>query len=216
MCVGAAVKYLCHQAAGGVSGVDPGLKALRAASDEELARTIAEQGAEAACAEIFRRYQKKIYLWCFNYTHEVEEAVDCTQEIFIKVFENIAGFAGHSRFSTWVYSVVRNHCLTMLARQRDRWRKRLVPLDEEDLADTSCVDFFAADDLAEDLDRILAAASERMDSEELQAFVLHYRDGMTVNEVTQVLGCENITGARTLIQNARRKFQRFTRWTPRE
>jgi len=191
--------------------VDAGLKALRAASDEELARAIAEQGAEAACAEIFRRYQKKIYLWCFNYTHEVEEAVDCTQEIFIKIFQNIAGFAGRSRFSTWVYSVVRNHCLTMLSRQRDKWRQRLVPLDEHDVAGASSGEFFQAEGLEQDLERILAAASERMYPQELEAFVLHYREGMTVNEITRILGCENITGARTLIQNARRKFQRFTK-----
>jgi RNA polymerase sigma-70 factor (ECF subfamily) len=196
--------------------LDAGLEAARGATDEELAIAIAEHGAEVACAEIFRRYQKKIYLWCFNYTHEVEEAVDCTQEIFIKIFENIAGFAGRSRFSTWVYSVVRNHCLTMLSRQRNRWRKRLVPLDDHDTANTTCVDIFHADDLAKDLERVLAAARERMEPEELQAFVLHYRDGMTVHEVTQVLGCENITGARTLIQNARRKFRRFSKWAPRD
>ncbi len=191
--------------------MDASLRAARAATDEELAAAIAEHGAEAACAEIFRRYQKKIYMWCFNYTHEVEEAVDCTQEIFIKIFENIAGFAGHARFSTWVYSVVRNHCLTMLSRQREKWRKRLVPLDEYDLGNSSFGEFFQAESREQDLERILAAASERMNPQELEAFVLHYREGMTVNEITRVLGCRNITGARTLIQNARRKFQRFTK-----
>ena len=49
-----------------------------------------------------------------------------------------------------------------------------------------------------------------MKDDELEAFVLHYRDGLGVKEITRVLGCENATGARTLIQNARRKFRRMT------
>ncbi|MFN2369837.1 MAG: sigma factor-like helix-turn-helix DNA-binding protein, partial [Candidatus Krumholzibacteriia bacterium] len=60
------------------------------------------------------------------------------------------------------------------------------------------------------LARVLAQAVRRLTADELAAFVLHYRDGLTVGEITRTLGCTNVTGARTLIQNARRKFRRLT------
>jgi RNA polymerase sigma-70 factor (ECF subfamily) len=190
---------------------------LRTASDEELVAILAAApaetggmpGEEGASAELFRRYRKKVYLWCFGYTHDLEEAVDCTQEIFIKLFRSAAGFEGRARFATWVYRVTRNHCLGLLARRSQRWRQRLVPLDEVDAADTSWLSGLREAELKNGLEKVLLVARRSMEEQELQAFVLHYRDGLTVNEITRVLGCENLTGARTLIQNARRKFRRL-------
>jgi len=182
---------------------------LRAASDEELTATVAGQRSDAACEELFRRYQQKIYLWCYTYTHDVDEAIDLTQEIFVKIFDNISGFAGRSRFSTWVYRVARNHCLSALDVRRDHWRRRQVALDRIELVDESNAERVRKAELRDDLDVLLAAAGKRMKDDELEAFVLHHRDGLTVNEITKVLGCTNATGARALIQNARRKFQRM-------
>ncbi len=182
---------------------------LKATADEGLVEILASGRSNDASSELFRRYQKKIYLWCFNYTHDVEEALDHTQEIFIKIFDNIDRFAGRSKLSTWIYSVTRNHCLGELARKRDMWRRRSVPLEENVGEDRTLIEHLREVELKGDLDRILSQAAGKMKEEELQAFILHYREGLTVKEITEVLSCGNATGARTLIQNARRKFDRF-------
>ncbi len=182
---------------------------MNAVSDEDLSALIAGAATEAACSELFRRYNQKIYLWCFNYTHDTEDAVDLTQDIFVKIFRNIGQFAGLSRFSTWVYQITRNHCLGELSKKRNQWRKRLVSLEGDDSLQPADERTIGALDAEGDLDRIMAVAGEKMKSDELDAFVLHYREGLTVKEITQTLGCENITGARTLIQNARRKFRQI-------
>ncbi len=184
---------------------------LRTATDEHLVTILTVRDAEDVYAELFRRYQKKIYLWSFNYTHDVEEAVDCSQEIFIKVFKNIAGFAGQSSFATWVYRIAKNHCLSRLALKGDTWRKRLMSLDNCEVADSTLVDHLQGMELERELEHLLVAAREKMKEDELEAFVLHYREGLTVKEITKILGCDNVTGARTLIQNARRKFQRLVK-----
>jgi RNA polymerase sigma-70 factor (ECF subfamily) len=182
---------------------------FRACTDEELAAVVARGGAEAACRELFERYRRKVYLWSYNVTHDREEAVDCTQEIFIRVFKGIGGFQGRSSFSTWVYRVARNHCLRELSRRRHQWRKRLQSLDEELHGADETEPFWRQVDTSADLDRLLEQAGEHMKRDELEAFVLHYREGLTVKEITRMLGSENLTGARTLIQNARRKFRRL-------
>ena len=63
--------------------------------------------------------------------------------------------------------------------------------------------------IAGELGSIIEKARSVMSADELEAFILHYWDGFTVNEVTKILGCENITGARILIQGARRKFRKI-------
>lgn len=183
---------------------------LKKATDEELAAMIAGRGSEAASSELFRRYERKIFLWCFNYMHDAEEAIDCTQEIFIRIFRGIGRFAGRAAFSTWVYRITRNHCLGELSKLRHRYRARTVPVDERNTLDCGDETTARVMELAGDLDRLLEAAGRVMKPEELDAFVLHYRDGLTVREVTRMLGCDNLTGARTLIQNARRKLRRMT------
>ena len=185
------------------------IERIRSAPDEALASEIARKPSDELCAELFRRYEKRIYLWSFNYTHDVEEAVELSQEIFIKIFQNIGSFAGLSRFSTWAYQVTRNHCLGELSKKRVQWWKRLHSIEEDTSAEVLETEFFAKVDALRDLERILEAARGCMETGELEAFVLHYREGLTVNEITKILGCENVTGARSLIQNARRKFARL-------
>jgi len=182
---------------------------LESISDEELAALIRAGGDEEASAELFRRYRRKIYLWCFRYTHDADEAVECTQEIFIRIFRGLDGFAGRARFSTWAYRVARNHCLGVLRRGGERWWRRLVPIEEVEIEDGRCAERVRVAELAGRLDDLLDRAASRMEPDELSAFVLHYREGLSVKEITRTLGCENLTGARTLIQNARRKFQRL-------
>ena len=179
-------------------------------SDEQLAASLAATGDETACDELFRRFRRRIYLWCHGYCHDRDEAVDLTQEVFIKVFTRVDAFDGRSRFSTWVYAITRNHCLGRLSRQATKWRQRLATIDGIDVEDQRCAEDLRQAELQGSLERILNKASRKMAPDELEAFILHYRDGLTVNEITRTLGCTNTTGARTLIQNARRKFRRLT------
>jgi len=185
------------------------IESVQTATDEALAAEIAREPSERLCTELFRRYCKKIYLWCFGYSHDVEDALDLSQEICAKIFRGIGSYSGRSRFSTWVYQVARNHCLSELSKRRTRWRDRLLSLEESAGEEALESKIFSRLDEIGDIEKILAAAREYMSMEELEAFVLHYHEGLTVNEITKIIGCANATGARALIQSARRKFNRL-------
>ncbi len=181
-----------------------------AASDEQLVARIAASGCEEACAEIHRRFKRRIYLWCYRYAHDADDAVDLTQEVFIRLFRGIGSYSGRARFSTWVYRVTQNHCLQAIERKGDLWRRRLEPLEDQDVADERWAEDLARDFVAGKLEQILAEAGRILKPQELEAFILHYRDGLSVGEITAMLDCQNASGARTLIQNARRKLKRLT------
>lgn len=182
---------------------------LQALTDHDLIEVIVQQRSEAASAELFHRYRKKVYLWSFNMTHDREEAVDLTQEIFIRIFRGLPGFDSRARFSTWVFSITRNHCLSVIGTKKEQWRKRLTLLDGHEGEDRSFLDHLHQAEVAGEVEQLLGAAAEIMKSEELEAFVLHFRDGFAVKDITNLLGCTNSSGARTLIQNAQRKFKKL-------
>jgi RNA polymerase sigma-70 factor, ECF subfamily len=182
---------------------------VESATDEALAEEMARAPGDRLRTELFRRYSKKIYFWSFGYAHDVEEALDLSQEIFAEIFQNIRSFSGRSRFSTWAYRVTMNHCLGELSKRRMRWRDRLLTFEEGVGAEAIEAEVFSRVDAIGDLDRILDAAREYMSMDELEAFLLHYREGLTLNEITKIIGCASAADARGLLQSAREKFDRL-------
>jgi len=184
---------------------------VRTMGDAELVSRYQDIGCEDASHELFRRHRKRVFLWCYRMAHDHEEAVDLTQEVFIRAFAGLDSFDGRSSFATWVYRIARNYCLNALTSQGARWRSRLAQVDDLEVPDHQASEEMHQAELAGELEHVLEKAGRHMSSDELDAFVLHYRDGLTVNEITRTLHCTNATGARTLIQNARRKFRRLAR-----
>jgi len=61
--------------------------------------------------EIYQKYSPKIYRVCMGYPNDREQARDLTQETFIAVWQNLAGFKGNSHISTWIFRIATNKCL---------------------------------------------------------------------------------------------------------
>src|SRR5262245_51188357 len=61
--------------------------------------------------ELFRRNYVRVARWCLRFTTDRETAADLAQEILTKVYQNLNSFQGQSKFSTWLFSIARNHCL---------------------------------------------------------------------------------------------------------
>src|SRR6266568_1272245 len=82
--------------------------------DEELvARYQAQPGspdADRYLDEVFQRYRGRVALWCLRLAGDREAAADLAQDVFLKAFRAIASFRGDAKFSTWLYSIARNHC----------------------------------------------------------------------------------------------------------
>jgi RNA polymerase sigma-70 factor (ECF subfamily) len=78
--------------------------------DEELVSYIIK-GKTELFSVIIDRYQSKVFSTACNYTHDQEEARDLTQEIFIKLYNNLQGYKNKASFSTWLYRIAVNRCI---------------------------------------------------------------------------------------------------------
>src|SRR5437764_8531011 len=93
-------------------------------SDEDLVSQYRGQAgspqADALLNELFRRHHGRVALWCLRLTGDRESAADLAQEVFIKAFRNLDSFRGESKFSTWLYSIARNHCFNEIKSRATR------------------------------------------------------------------------------------------------
>src|SRR4051812_13286262 len=104
-------------------------------SDEELIeayRAAAKDArAEGLLDQLFQRYYERVALWCFRVAGDRDRAADMAQDVFLKVFRNLDSFRGDARFSTWLYSVTRNHCFTEVKSLAARQIRTSEPLLDE-------------------------------------------------------------------------------------
>jgi len=85
--------------------------------DEELVSYIVK-GKTELFSVIVDRYQSKVFSTVYSYTHDHEETRDLTQEIFIKLYNNLQSYKNKASFSTWLYRIAVNRCIDWTRKKR--------------------------------------------------------------------------------------------------
>ena len=85
---------------------------------------------EEACAELVSEHQRMVYQLSLNLLGDHNEALDLSQEVFLRVFRTLPGFRGQSTLRTWIYRIVVNQARNRQRFWRRRHRSQQVSLDE--------------------------------------------------------------------------------------
>jgi len=101
-----------------------------AVPDEKLVRR-AQRGDMVAFEELVARHRDKIYARAFSMMRNEEEAVDLSQEAWVKGWQRLKQFQGESSFVTWMTRIVINLCLDQLRKQKRQRAESIEHLDEE-------------------------------------------------------------------------------------
>ena len=96
----------------------------RKLSDEELVLRYAERNEHLAFATLFDRYSHLVYGVCVKHLKDVEGSKDATQQIFIKLLEDLKKFE-ITHFKAWLYKVARNHCYMILRKDNSEVHKEI-------------------------------------------------------------------------------------------
>src|ERR1041385_1609819 len=150
-----------------------------------IARCVA--GEESACADLVAAHQRTVFNLAFHLLGDRDEALDLSQEVFLRVFRTLARFRGQSALRTWIYRIVVNQ-----ARNRQRWWRRRRRADLVSLDDhlQRCGDVEATSEVLPD--RLLASketaariwsAMERLPFDQRTALVLREIDGLRYEEI---------------------------------
>lgn len=148
---------------------------------------------EDACADLVNEYQRMVYQLAFNLLGDHNEALDLSQEVFLRVFRTIHTFRGHSALRTWIFRIVVNQ-----ARNRQRWwrrrfRSQQVSLDDHirDHGDLPASEFRSSPDRLlgqkETAER-LRTALDQLPFDQKSVLVLREIDGLSYDEIGFSLG----------------------------
>ncbi len=94
-------------------------------SDEELVERFVD-GENDSFSMLVERYEARIYSIAYGIMGSRDEAEDLSQEVFIKVYENLGHFRGKSKFYTWIYRITVNVCLS--AQRKKSRSKRIISM----------------------------------------------------------------------------------------
>ncbi len=67
---------------------------------------------------LYDRYYPKVYHRCLAFVKNRNDAFDLAQDILLKTFINISSFKGSSKFSTWLFSITHNHCISQVEKTK--------------------------------------------------------------------------------------------------
>jgi RNA polymerase sigma-70 factor (ECF subfamily) len=176
-------------------------------TDEELVRRVQDDPTgspgRAAGRALFSRYHDRLYAWCYRHLGDRDRAMDLAQESMLAAWRALPSFEGRSKFSSWLFAIARFRCVSALRRPR-------LVLDQEQDADAlphpggDPVDALIE---SEDEERAIALFRGVLDPDEQTALWLRCYERMPVDEITRVLKLDSRSGARGLLQTARRKLR---------
>ncbi len=118
-------------------------------ADEQLAWVLASQdGDTVAFNRLVILWQQRIFNLCLRMLRDPDEASEAAQETFMQAYRSVGRFRLESRFSTWLYRIASNQCLTRLRR---RPANRQFSIDEDDEIGTMAQRLASQDDQEGDL-----------------------------------------------------------------
>jgi RNA polymerase sigma-70 factor, ECF subfamily len=147
-------------------------------------------GSREALADLFRRYRKDVYEIAYRFTNNVDDALEITQEVFMKLIESLETFRRGSRFFTWLYRIAVNHAIDYLRRRK---RRGMAPLDEDaHEALNKAGDPVERAEGAEFTER-LRRALDQLSQKHRTVIVLHGLENLSYREIAQIVGCSTGT-----------------------
>lgn len=142
----------------------------------------AKDGDQSAMATLIENNQKNVFALTYRMTCNRDDALDITQDTFVKAMRSIGKFRGDSKFSTWLYTIASNLSKDHL---RKLSRIDIVSLEEDWLkaGTASPFDETSEKERQELVKRGIAALPPQMRA----AFVLRFEENLPIAEIAKIL-----------------------------
>ena len=155
-----------------------------------------QAGDMAAFDHLVLKHKDKLFNMVYWFLGDYQEANDCAQEIFIKVFKAIKKFRFESAFSTWLYRIAINTCKNKLKSSMYRWKKRTVSLENPESSEQGNRSYEIQNDFpspANELEKkerlmMIQKAIDALPQEQNRVIVLRDIQGMSYQEIVNVTG----------------------------
>jgi len=171
-----------------IAELEPG----KADSDQMLVERV-QRGDKTAFDVLVRKYQHKIVKLVTRYVHDSTEALDVSQEAFIKAYRAIHGFRGDSAFYTWLYRIAINTAKNHLVAEGRRPLEHGMDLQDPEQYDMQArlrdVDTPERLLLTDEIQRTVEQAIEDLPEDLRTAIVLREIEGLSYEQIAESMSC---------------------------
>jgi len=163
-----------------------------AMSDMDLVRA-ARKGEMAAFEELVARHRDKIYARAYSMMRNEDDALDLSQEAWVKGWQRLVQFQGDSSFVTWMTRIVINLCLDQLRKQKRQRAESIEVLEEESGGVERFMPVMTPNPSAglerTELRRRIDRAMSQLSKEHRTVLVLHEFEELEYKEIARRMGC---------------------------
>jgi RNA polymerase sigma-70 factor (ECF subfamily) len=180
-------------------------------------------GDSGAWAELVRTHHRRVYGLCYRFTGNPTDAEDLTQDVFLKIFSNLASFdSARGSLQVWITTMTRNLLVDNFRRTRNQratgsldegWEsaEELKPIDRLTSSGPSPLEAVARRELAKMVQQALARVSPDL----REAVILRDLQDMDYKEIACILGIPEGT-VKSRISRGRAELARLLERTKRE
>jgi RNA polymerase sigma-70 factor, ECF subfamily len=177
-------------------------------SDEALVKA-AQKGDMAAFEELVGRHRDKVYARAYSMLRNEDDAVDLSQETWVKGWQRLKQFQGDSSFLTWITRIVINLCLDHLRKQKRQRTESVEEMGEESggverqmpVVTVNPTERLEREELRLRIDKALA----QMTPEHRTVLILHEFEDLEYREIAKRMEC-SIGTVMSRLFYARRKM----------
>ena len=183
-------------------------RASTASEDEPLVKA-AQRGDMEAYEQLVAKHRDKIYARAYSMMRNEEDAIDLSQEAWVKGWQRLVQFQGESSFATWMTRIVINLCLDQLRKHKRHRTESIELMDEESggverqmpVVTVNPTERLERAELRQRIDKALSQLSETHRT----ALVLCEFEGLEYKEIAQAMNC-SIGTVMSRLFYARRKL----------
>jgi len=156
------------------------------ANDDRSLVDRCRKGEDEAWRELVDRFGQRVYSVAYHFTLKREDAEELSQEIFLKIFENLERYDGGFPLIAWIVSLSRNLCIDRYRRHKREKSFRFVS-DDAVLPMLRSDDDPSADALRKERTKMLFSALSEIPEELAEILVLRDLDGLAYDEIGKAL-----------------------------
>jgi RNA polymerase sigma-70 factor, ECF subfamily len=150
---------------------------FRAVEDADLISRV-RRGDVEAYNLLVSRWEKRVFNYLLRLTSSPDDALDLSQDAFLKAYQNIRKLDDPARFGPWLYRIAHNEAYSLFRKRRPETALEDAPSERN-----------PAPGFPIDLSLAVTAALDRLNPDQREAVVLKVYEGFKFDEMAEVLGC---------------------------
>jgi len=160
----------------------------------------AQNGDRSAFEELVYRYDKNVLGIAYSFINNNEDAKDIYQEVFLRVFKGIKKFEFRSEFSTWLYRITTNVCLTYRSQKKKYAYTSLDDEPDEEDNNPRSLSNTLTDNQTPDNDAVNSEISthiekglDKLSPQQRLVFTMKHYKGYKIKEISTMMNCSEGT-----------------------